>query len=84
MTYQALARDIMYRANHALTPPNTGYMNEVTKGLNTADYGKKDYFSRINDLFRKEDPLNKSKELYQKPNFDQNILYQAALNPGKN
>ena len=91
MSYQALASEIMYRTTIALTPPNTSYMNEVTKGLSTTDYLKNDYLSRIQDLFKKEDPVKRnpynrnsieSKET--KYNFGKAILYRAASNPGKN
>lgn len=84
MSYQTEAREIMYRTNHALTPPNTQYMMENLKGLSGIGYGHKDYSSRIHDLFRKDDPLRRINDLYSKENPQSaNHLYHAALTPAK-
>lgn len=85
MSYQTEAREIMYRANHALTPPNTQYMIENLKGLSGEGYGHQDYSSRIHDLLRKDDPLRRIGDLYSKDNAQStNQFYRAAANPSRN
>ena len=89
MSYLAEAKDIVYRANFALTAPNTKYMDENLKSMTSLGYTNKDYSSRLHDLLRKEDPINRLRNLYDKErntpqqSLGQNITYQSLLNPSK-
>ena len=94
MSYLALGREIMYKANQALISTPVRYMEDNAKVLGSINYNRKgDYVNRIHDLFRKQS-TDRIKDLYKKerdgPEKDnkydmaQSILYRAALNPSKN
>lgn len=90
--FEQTGNEVMYRANVAVTPPDTKYMRENNKVLSGIGYFKDLYLGREQDLFRTDAldhfrRLEYSKNSKTEPrpyNLAQDILYRAALNPGKN
>lgn len=86
--FEQVGKEVMYRANVAVTPPNTEYIRENNKVLSGTGYFKDLYLQKPI-----EDHNQRASEYFKKQDFKrndlgytiaQNILYQAAKNPSRN
>jgi len=87
--FESVGQEVMYKANVALTPPNTRYIKENNKVLSGIGYFR-DLYLDNNRLKEKNLFDNSTTDYLRKDKKDlgysiaQSVLYRAAQNPGRN
>ncbi|MCK4589431.1 MAG: hypothetical protein KAT77_03245 [Nanoarchaeota archaeon] len=80
--FEAVGQEVMYKANIALTPPNTRYMKENDKVLSGIGYFKDLYLDR--DFFRKNPSNDQFSDHLRKDSlFDNKLSNYFRKDTGK-